>query len=244
MLDLTNGLPELNKIQEGITRNGKHSKEFGMWLVSRSAPTPSEKLIIESVPFMQGIYDFSMILGERIYENRTLTYHFEVLERDYTRRKVDRTVLENWLMKDGYAPLYDDHSPGYYYLTKCTSVDVEDASGGLTVTLIFDAYPFKVSLLEEGNDIWDTFNFELDISQPQEYTVNGSLSINLLNVGATGISPSIIASSPMAIRKGNVIYDVLQGESKSESFRLEIGENPMTITGNGTISFKWHKELI
>lgn len=243
-MDLTNGFPEYSRIVEGFKRGDKHTKDFGMWLVSRSAPTPEEKTAIESVPFMQGIYDFSMILGERTYENRSLAYVFEILERDYQRRKVNQTVLENWLMKDGYAPLYDDHAPGYYYLAKCTSVDVEDSTGGLTVNIEFEAYPFKISVLEEGHDIWDEFNFELDVSQPNEYTVNGSLSINLINMGAAGVSPTIITSSPMTIQKENVTYNIPAGESKSESFRLEIGENPMTIQGNGTIRFKWYKELI
>lgn len=244
MIDLTNGLPDLAEIREGFERGGIHTKEYNMWLIERSAPTPEEKTIVESVPFMQGIYDFSTILGERVYINRTLTYVFEIIERNYQYRKVDQTALENWLMRDGYVPLYDDHDPGYYYLAKCMSIDTEDTEGGMTVTVEFEAYPFKVSILPEGHDIWDEFNFELDVAQDVEYQVNGSLTINLLNVGARTISPTVTASSPMTIQKDGVTYEVPEGESKSEKFRLNIGENPMTITGNGTIKFTWNKELL
>lgn len=234
----------MGTITEGFKRGNIHTKEFGMWLVSRSAPTPEEKTITESVPFIHGVYDFSMMLGERIYENRIISYQFEIIDMNYQQRKLIQTKLENWLMKDGFAPLYDDHAPGYYYLAKCTGVDVEDTSGGLTVNVEFEAYPFKISILEEGHDIWDDFNFELDVAQPNEYQVNGNLSINLLNVGSTGVTPTIIASSPMTIVKNNSTYNVPAGESKSDLFRLEIGENPMAIQGNGQIKFVFHKELI
>lgn len=234
----------MGTITEGFKRGNIHTKEFGMWLVSRSAPTPDEKTITESVPFMHGVYDFSMMLGERIYENRIISYQFEIIDMNYQQRKLIQTKLENWLMKDGFAPLHDDHAPGYYYLAKCTGVDVEDTSGGLTVSIEFEAYPFKISILEEGHDIWDDFNFELDVAQPNEYQVNGNLSINLLNVGSTSVTPTIIASSPMTIAKSNSTYNVPAGESKSDLFRLEIGENPMTIQGNGQIKFVFHKELI
>lgn len=234
----------MGTITEGFKRGNIHTKEFGMWLVSRSAPTPDEKTITESVPFMHGVYDFSMILGERIYENRIISYQFEIIDMNYQQRKLIQTKLENWLMKDGFAPLYDDHAPGYYYLAKCTGVDVEDTSGGLTVNVEFEAYPFKISILEEGHDIWDDFNFELDVSQPVEYQVNGTLNINLLNAGSCSVVPTITVSAAMTIQKDKITYNVPQGESKSESFRLMIGENPMTITGNGTIKFTFYKELI
>lgn len=51
------------KIEEGFEFDGKHTKEYGMSLKERDAPTPSEKEIIEDVPFMQGHHDFSMFLA-------------------------------------------------------------------------------------------------------------------------------------------------------------------------------------
>jgi len=84
----------------------------------------------------------------------------------------------------------------------------------------------------------------LDVSQPVEYQVNGTLNINLLNAGSCSVVPTITVSAAMTIQKDKITYNVPQGESKSESFRLMIGENPMTITGNGTIKFTFYKELI
>lgn len=236
----------MEEIKEGFTFFDAHTKEYNMSLKERLAPTPGENTITEEVPFMQGSYDFSMILGERIFKNRTLSYRFEVEERSYRHRKVDEIVLKNWLMKKGWGRLYDDHDGGYYYWAKCTSVTVEDdhVFGRLSISISFEAYPFMVADLEEGHDIWDEFNFELDYIQPNEFVVSGSLNIVLMNVGSAGVVPTITASSQMTIIKNGITYTVPAGESKSESFRLEIGENTMTINGTGTIKFIFYKELL
>jgi|SRR5690625_774090 len=244
MMDLTNGLPELGNPKNGFTRSGIHTREYGMWLVNRQAPTPSEKQIIESVPFMQGVYDFSNILGERVYENRSLTYVFEIKQQDYEKRKINQTAIENWLKKDGVAPLYDDHARGYYYMAKCTSVNTDDFYGGLRVTTTWDAYPFKISELPEGHDIWDEFNFELDVAIPSEIEVNGTETVNLYNIGMSSKSPKITTTAPMSIIKNGITYNLPAGEIQDEAFRLMVGDNNLTIVGNGTIKFEWYKELL
>lgn len=241
-----NEIYNLFDVKEGFRYNDKHTKEFRMILRERQAPTPEEKRITEDVPYMQGVYDFSMVFGERTYYNRSLTYVFEIYERDYERRKVNEAAIKNWLLNSDYAPLYDDFDRGYYYIAKCTSVDIQDehSAGRQIVTINFDAYPFKISQYPEGHDIWDVFNFELDVSQPVEYTINGTCEINILNIGLCSVVPIVTSSSSMKILKDGVLYNVPQGESKNDSFRLKIGENPMTVTGYGTIKFTFYKELI
>lgn len=234
------------EIREGFKFANIHTKEYGMSLKERQAPTPEENTITEEVPFMQGSYDFSMLLGERVFKNRTLSYKFEVYQRNYQYRKVNEITIKNWLMKHGWGELYDDHDKGYYWWAKCTSVSVTDESnpGRLVIDITFEGYPFMKSKLEEGNDIWDEFNFELDYAQPNEFNVNGSLDIKLMNCGSVGVVPTIICSSQMEIMKNNTSYTVPVGESRSESFRLEIGENEMTILGYGNIKFSFFKELL
>lgn len=236
----------MQKIEEGFRFAEIHTNEYSMSLKDRDAPSPTEKEIIEDAPFMQGHHDFSMFLGERIFNNRSLTYRFEVYERNREYRKVDETVLKNWLMKRGIQPLYDDYDRNYYWMAKCTSVSVTDdhAAGRLIVDLVFDAYPFKRDTLEEGHDIWDEIIFDYDYFQPTEFDVSGSLAINLYNIGSNGVTPKIIADSNFTIVKGSKSFDVSAGSITSESFRLEIGDNEMTLEGNGTIKFEFYKELM
>ena len=246
MMDITNGVDMTIKIKEGITFNGFDTRENDMHLIDRSAPTPAEKEIIESVPFAHGVYDFSNILGERIFDNRPISYTFQIYEHDYDRRKHEQTVLENKLLGTHITRLEDSYDEDYYYLGKCVSVNTTDdhVYNRLIVVVEFDCYPFKISKLPEGHDIWDEFNFELDVAQVIEFGVNGTRDITLYNAGASSVVPTIIASSEFTIEKGTVSVTVPSGASKSDLIRLQSGENKLKVTGNGTIEFDFYKELI
>lgn len=233
----------------GIRFNGKHSYEdFGMTIAEKNAGYPDKEKIKVKIPFSNVEYDFSGIYGEQTYSNRSLTYTFNVISKKPTTQKINaiETNLSNWLMNsNGKQRLYDDSMPNYYYLA--------EVEGGLNfaelwnhgkLTVTFTAYPFMISELEEGHDIWDEFNFELDVSQITEFEVNGSLEVVLYNIGTPSLSPTIETTAPMEIMKDGVTYSIPSGRSKSSDFKLIPGENELTITGNGAIKFLFYKELI
>ena len=233
----------------GIRFNGKHSYEdLGITIAEKNAGYPDKEKIKVKIPFSNVEYDFSEIYGEQTYSNRSLTYTFNVISKKPTTQKINaiETNLSNWLMNsNGKQKLYDDSTPNYYYLA--------EVEGGLNfaelwnhgkLTVTFTAYPFMISELEEGHDIWDEFNFELDVSQITEFEVNGSLEVVLYNIGTPSLSPTIETTAPMEIMKDGVTYSIPSGRSKSSDFKLIPGENELTITGNGTIKFLFYKELI
>ena len=233
----------------GIRFNGKHSYEdLGITIAEKNAGYPDKEKIKVKIPFSNVEYDFSGIYGEQTYSNRSLTYTFNVISKKPTTQKINaiETNLSNWLMNsNGKQKLYDDSTPNYYYLA--------EVEGGLNfaelwnhgkLTVTFTAYPFMISELEEGHDIWDEFNFELDVSQITEFEVNGSLEVVLYNIGTPSLSPTIETTAPMEIMKDGVTYSIPSGRSKSSDFKLIPGENELPITGNGTIKFLFYKELI
>lgn len=235
----------------GIKFNGKHSwNDFGITMPpEKEIGMPEKQKILVRPPWSNMDLDFSDLYGTQVYENRKLTYSFNILHKTRNskeRMNFTKTVLINWLMNsNGKQRLYDDAIPGYYFLAEVVS----DASfkenwdtGVLTVT--FDAYPFMICDYPEGNDIWDTFNFDLDVSQNVNFTVTGSLGVSLINPGVPGVIPEIEASSNMEIAMGGVIYKISAGVTKNEAFMIKSGENDLTIRGNGTISFTFYKELI
>ncbi|RDW21045.1 phage tail protein [Oceanobacillus arenosus] len=233
----------------GIEFNGKHSyKDFGITLgVEKNVGYPEKEKIKVKVPFSNIEYDFSQIYGEQTYTPRPLTYTLNVLDKNNTTEKINviETKLSNWLMNsNGKKKLYDDTIPGYYFLAEVEGLSFDELWNSGTLTVEFTAYPFMISELEEGHDRWDDINFDLDILQPVEFTVNGTLNITLFNVGTPSLSPEIQTSSAMQFVKDGVIYNAPAGLSKSEDFKLQSGENDLRITGNGTIKFLFHKELI
>ncbi|MDK8641335.1 phage tail protein [Niallia taxi] len=236
----------------GIRFNGKHSYEdmgYTMPYEDREIGFSSKNKIIVTVPFSNVEHDFSEIYGSQSYSTRQLRYAFNVLkEGNWSHRAMEfqKTKLINWLMNSkGKKRLYDDDIPGYYFLAEVESQAdfVDDIETG-TLSVTFKAYPFMIADLPEGHDIWDSFNFELDVAQQTEFNVKDSLTITLWNVGTPDVIPVINSSSIMSIILNNTTYSVPKGESKSSNLSLKSGENNLIITGNGTISFKFYKELI
>ena len=235
----------------GIEFNGKHSyRDFGITIADKNIGYPEKEKIKVKVPFSNVEYDFSEIYGEQTYTNRQLTFSFNVLKKHKVSTTTEintlETALTNWLMNsNGKQRLYDDSMPNYYYLAEVEgglNFDELRNSGKLTVE--FTAYPFMIGELREGHDIWDEFNFELDVAQITDFEVNGLLNVTLYNAGVPSVVPEIETSSSMQIIKDGVTFNVPSGKSKSDDFRLKSGENELTILGNGTIKFTFYKELI
>lgn len=232
----------------GIKYLGKHSySDLGITMAPGcEIGIPNKKKILVNVPFSNEEYDFSEIYGSQTYEPRTLKYHFNIKDTTKERMITKKTKILNWLMNShGKQKLYDDVYPGYYFLAEIegsTSFSENWADGILTVT--FKAYPFMIAELPEGNDIWDSFNFELDVAQKTSFTVNGTLEVILINAGTPDVIPEITCSSQMEVIKDGISYTIATGTTKDEDFMLKSGENDLKITGYGTISFKFFKELI
>lgn len=235
----------------GFMFNGKHTHDdFGITIADKDVGYPDKKKIKVAVPFSNVEYDFSELYGEQTYTERKLKFVLNVLDKHAvsTTQRINmiETSLSNWLLNtSGKVKLYDDSMPNYYYLAEVEGgLDFNELKNHGTLTVEFTAYPFIISEIEEGNDLWDPFNFELDVAQITEFNVNGTLDVVLYNVGTTGLSPRIESSASMEIIKDGTTYNVSSGTSQSEDFKLNTGENNLTINGNGTIEFKFYKELI
>ena len=236
---------------KGITFNGKHSyRDMDITMTGeRVIGYPDKRKIKIAPPFSNITYDFSELYGDQVYEERLLTYRFNMINyssMNYAGVQHEATKVVNWLMNsNGKKKLTDPDVDGYYFLAEVEGgVDLEHfiTSGVLNVTFV--AYPFKISELQEGHDIWDEFNFELDIAQETKHTVNGTKVITLFNNGTPSVVPTIVTSAPIKVTKDNIEYSFSAGTSKNDSFQLPSGEHKLTLTGNGTIEFIFYKELI
>lgn len=232
----------------GFNFLGRHThKDYGLTLVPGSViGSPKKKKITVAVPFANHVYDFSEIYGDQIYEERSLTYKLNVAEKSIVGMHRKKVLLTNWLMNShGKQKLYDDRYPGYYFLAEViddADININSTNGVFSVT--FNAYPFMIAELPEGNDIWNSFNFELDVSQNLAFIVEGELDVEIINAGTPQVIPTIESTADMSIKKGNVTYDAGSGITKSFDFTLDSGVNTITIIGNGTIRFEFYKELI
>ena len=232
------------QITEGFIFGDYDSRENNMFLISRDAPTPSEKEITESVPYMQGVYDFSTLNFDRYFDNREVTYQVMLFENEYENRKHPEQDIKRSLMKLDIQPLYDTHDQGYHWLGKCKSVTVEDDAekGTLACTVVFDCYPFAIYNEVEGSDIWDDVYFPHWIFQETKYTVNGSQSISLFNIGSRSVECEMVVTGDITVIGDFGSVGLTSGDYQDTQIVLAMGENHLTLSGNGMIEFRFYRE--
>ena len=230
----------------GFTFNGKHNTEMNAVMHSKSIQPPPKKKIKESVPFMHGSYDFSTVgsNGEIVYSEREITIILGLPSNTKEKLQTLYSSVLEWLEDTPRQELRFDVIKDYYYLAEVEEVSsfAELMSFG-TLTVKFTAYPFKLSIDYVGDDIWDTFNFEEDIVQSNEFDVVGTKNITLYNPGRL-ITPIINCSSAMTLIKGSKSYNLLVGNNRPYSFKLDSLYNNITINGTGRIHFMFRKEKI
>ena len=231
----------------GITYNNKHSfNDLGLTILNtRVIETPSKVKITENIPFSNLTYDFSNLYGSNCYSERKLEYEFLIKTHNNMELEFKRMLIDQWLLSsNSKTQLFDDNIPGYYYLAECVSVEFEDLVKTGKLKAIFTAYPFRIGEAYEGNSLWDNFNFELDVLQDTKFTVNGSSNVNIYNPSIIDIEPNIIASSQFEIVLDNKKYTVGYGTSKDYRFKFKPGNNNLILKGNGTIEFRFRKEVL
>lgn len=239
-----------NRFGYGFWFNGHHSTEFGVDVIEpKELGFPAKIKQLVEIPFSNIPLDLSYMYQDQQYGERTFKWTLLVHDRSRMDKEgmyVIWTKLVNWLENtQGKTKLKDDVMSDYYYLAEIqTATSWEEFRYHGKMTIEFQCYPFRIHEALEGNDIWDDFNFELDVAQETKFDVSGSKSVMLFNVGTPVASPTIVASAPFTLKMGNQTVTVPAGTSDSPDFVLANGINQIVINGIGTIEFQWHKELI
>ena len=231
---------------KGFTFNNKHNKNFGTVMHSKSIQPPSKKKIKESVPFMDGSYDFSTVgsNGEINYNERVITIVLGLPADSKERLQIMYSKVLEWLMDSGQCRLIFDDDPMYYYVAEVEQTSTFEQVmefGRLTVT--FTAEPFKSSINYMVDDIWDIFNFEEDVVQELQFNVETTKAISIYNAGRI-TTPTINVDSELSIVSKGVTYTLLSGDNTFYDLKLYHGYNDMVINGNGNIKFLFRKQVM
>ena len=230
----------------GCTFNSKHNNDIGLVMHSKSIQSPPKKKVKDSVPFMNGSYDFSTVgsNGEITYSERKITVIFGLPAETKEQLQILYSRALEWLVDVGKQKLIFDVIKDYYFMA-----EVEEAPsfeelmefGTLTVTFVAD--PFKCSVDYVGSNIWDTFNFEEDYLQDSYYDIVGSGIIVVSNPGRP-VHPIINCSAPMTLIQNGKSYNLVTGDNKIYGFYLNNKNNSLTVNGTGRINFIFRKESL
>lgn len=136
---------------DSITFNGRNSfLDFGLTMKSKDIGMPEKTEIRESVPYMQGDYDFSQLNGKPVYGNRTITVIFNLIAEDYDELFRKRSQVIEWLSDtdDSDKTLAFESMTGRHFEQVSARIPADgfDRIGYAVaeLTVIFTAYPFLI----------------------------------------------------------------------------------------------------
>lgn len=243
-LDPIDEKAEPNIASEGFVFNNYDTRLNGWWLTERTAPTPGEQEITESVPYRQGSYDFSMIDNERFFNNREITYKLLYVGEKYYNRKGFEQELKRQLIPHNWDKLVDTHEPTYYWWAKCKSVEVNDNSDNETLeaSIVFTAYPYAYTNHNEGADYWDDVFFPHWIWQQVKFSVNGGQDVNVKNIGSRPVLSSFTVTGNVKVKGSFGEVSLNDSNYKQTQVVLDVGDNKINLSGNGAIEFIFKRE--
>ncbi|QXE20454.1 distal tail protein Dit [Clostridium sp. 001] len=232
-------------VKDGFIFNGKHSfKDFNVWLQEKKIQPPAKTKIKESVPFMNGTYDFSTVgsNGDQVYGERKIQVKLGLRTKSKEELYIVYQLILEWLEDTGRQELMFDNIPGFYFIAEVEDTpEFEETIKMGTLTISFTAQPFKVSTSYMGDDIWDTFCFLTDYTQyTNEFAINGENAVTMYNNGRS-ITPVINCSSDMTLVYNGKTYNLTKGDNKPWGLKLQNGRNDLLFSGSGTakILFRW-----
>jgi predicted phage tail component-like protein len=230
----------------GFTFNGKHNNDIGVVMHSKIIQSPAKKKVKETVPYMNGSYDFSTVgsNGEITYSERQITIAIGLPAETKEELQVLYSKVLEWVVDVGKQQLIFDVMNDYYFMAEIegtTSFQETMEFGKLELTFVAD--PFKYSTEYIGSDIWDTFNFEEDYAQSSGFNIIGSSTITIYNPGRT-VRPIINCTAPMTMIQNGKTYNLAYGDNRPYGFYLANASNQLTINGTGNINFEFRKESL
>lgn len=146
----------------GVKFDDKHSiTDWDLLMVSKSIPYPEPKTIFVDIPGRDGKMDLSKAFGEIKYENRTLTFDFDIFSNPSNwwelREKIAQTLY------DKKIKIIVDQDPNYYYFGSCKISSFSTTYTVAHISIECDCEPFKYKLAETSisNNIADgeTYTF-------------------------------------------------------------------------------------
>lgn len=233
-----------------ITFNNKNSyTDFDITIASIDVQPPSKKKIKDSVPYMNGSYDFSNIGtgGEIVYNEREIKVIFNLVTNGKYELYIKYSKILEWLMGTGQQKLIFNFMSGYYFLAECENApsfeEVLQRAGRLEVSFVCE--PFKYGTDLAGELLWDNIDFELpDYIQETSFDVVGSQTVTLYNPSNHSIVPKVVTNSSMSCTLNSYTVNFTITKNIDWQFKLLPGANVINITGNGVIDFQYRKEVL
>ena len=208
---------------KGIRFGGYHSyNDFDLILSNKTIGTPSPKTETVDLPGGDGVLDFTEFFGEVKYNNRTLSFDFSTKVRQSQFMDLFSRVQN--ALHGQRMQITLDADPESYYVGRLKVSDwkAEKSIGKLTIDCDCEPYKYKLA-----NTV---------VTQ----AVSGTQTITLTN-GRKRAVPTITTTGAMTVAFGGGSWTNSAGTYVIPELELTHGENLVTVTGAGTITFSWQE---
>ena len=199
------------------------------------------------IPNSNIYYDYEKIFGD-LYEERTLEYDFLVMmpnalseeDMEYIKSQVI-----NWLTPGVEHRIEDTAIPFYYFIGEISSAPEWSQDNGYgTLKVKINCYPYKISVDDMADDLWDSFDFNNDVAQLLEFEVTKETTERIYNASSTAVSPKLIVTGNVTVEARGEKVTLNAGTYTETEIKLNVGWNDVKLSGNGTIKFSFHKEVL
>lgn len=198
--------------------------DFGLVLSEKEIKSPTPKIKQIEVEGSDGVLDMTEAFGGVKYNNRSLsftfTYPYISTEEDFFELF---TTVQNAIHGQKMNVVLDDDSEHYYFGRVSVNEWKSEKKMGKIVIEV-DAEPYKMMVEETV----------------VTRSVSGSLTIILTN-GRKHVVPTITASAAMTYAFGTYSKSVSAGTFRIPELELVEGNNEITVTGTGTVTFRYRK---
>lgn len=208
---------------KGITFGELHSYRDLKLLLNKpeigAPPVKKKELDIEGA---DGSLDYTDFFGRPTFGNVTHKFAFSsIIPR--SDQLTQYTQIKNALHGQKLRIILDD-DPGFYYVGRCYVSSYTNEKGIASIDVECECEPYKYKLARTV------------VSR----AISGTEVITLTN-GRKRAVPEITATAPMTIVFGGGSWANAAGTFVIPELELVQGENPVTVTGAGTITFTWQE---
>ena len=211
---------------KGITFGSLHSyRDFRLLLVKKEVGSPTVKVRKIEVEGADGALDYTDFFGEPKYEDVTHKFEFQTIVPQSEFLSLFSTI-KNALHGKKMRIILDDDPLFYYNGRLHVSSFTNEKSIGI-VSVEAECEPYKYKLEKTVAEIY----------------VDGTFTAVLPNSRKRAV-PEVVIETDSSIRieyLGSNIWDLGSGSFTLPELELVEGDNSITLTGTGTVTFSWQE---
>lgn len=208
---------------EGVTFGTVHSyRDLRLLLAKKEIGSPPVKKTEVDIPGADGKLDMTEFFGEPKFDNVIHKFNFVTME-DKATFPLQFAVIKNTIHGKKVRIILDD-DPTFFYLGRCHVSSFTNEKGAGAVSVECDCEPYKYKLTET---VVTT-------------AVNGTETVTLTNARKRAV-PTITTTAVMTILFGGGAWTNGAGTFTIPELELVEGENNVTVTGTGSITFTWQE---